>query len=311
MDGSLSKNILATIAYCDALDYPLTSFEIWKYLMRIDYYEEKSFSETVTLSDITEELGKENLRKFIEESGGFYFLKGKSELVEKRIKGNKISVSKIKKLRKTVKILRFVPFVRMIGLTGRLAMKSAEAKSDWDLFVVLKSGKIWTGRTLITLAAHILGKRRHGKKITDRVCLNYFVTGNSLEITVKDLFSASEYFFISPLFDCGGYYRKFQLKNRWISKIKPNFQIMEISDLRTIKDFWASRFIRRIGENIFSWRVLEDWLGKVEKKKISENPKTYQSGSMVQATPEALIFLPEPQGPEIFEKFKKRIGAIG
>lgn len=311
MENSLSKNILATVAYYDALDYPLTSFEIWKYLMRIDYYEENKFSQSVIFNEVLKELEKENLRKFIEESNGFYFLKGRSELVKKRIDGNKISVSKIKKLRKIIKALRFVPYVRMIGLTGRLAMKSAEAKSDWDLLVVLKSGKIWTGRTLVTLIAHILGKRRHGKKITDRVCLNYFLTDSSLEIATKDLFSASEYFFISPLFDCGGYFKKFQLKNRWISKIKPNFQMAEVGDLRTIKDSWASRFLRQIGENIFSWHILESWLEKMEKKKILENPKTYQSGSMVQVTPEALIFLPEPQGPKIFEKFKKRIGAIG
>ena len=39
-------------------------------------------------------------------------------------------------------VLRFVPFVRMIGVTGGLAMKNANAKSDWDLLLVIKYGKI-------------------------------------------------------------------------------------------------------------------------------------------------------------------------
>jgi hypothetical protein len=37
------------------------------------------------------------------------------------------------------------------------------------------------------------------------------------------------------------------------------------------------------------------------------NPKTHQEGSMVYANDDALVFLPSPHGPQVFEKFKEKI----
>jgi predicted nucleotidyltransferase len=264
-----------------------------------------------SLADIIKELENEEIKKLIEEYRGFYFLKGRRELVEARINKNKISSSKLKKLRRVVWLLRFVPYVRMIAVTGTLSMKNAEKSSDWDLLIVLEKGKIWTGRTLVTAAAQLMGKRRHGNKIKDRICLNYFITTNSLEVRSKDLFSANEYYFLFPLFDSGSYYNKFQLRNSWIRDIKPGYQLNEILSPRTFKDTKTSYFIRTFGEKILIFSFLEDYLRKWEKKKIEQNPNTQKTGSIIEATDEALIFLPEPQGPKVFDKFKERLELFG
>jgi hypothetical protein len=70
------------------------------------------------------------------------------------------------------------------------------------------------------------------------------------------------------------------------------------------------RLIQKMGEAIFNWEGLENYLGKIEKKKIETNPLTHQEGSLVSATDEALIFLPVPQGPKVFERFKERIESL-
>ncbi len=303
---ALEKNILATVAYYDALDYPLTSFEIWKYLMRVDYSNDEGFNKEYSLTGIVKILESSDLKSFIKESQGFYFLEGKSGLIEERIKRNKIANLKLKRLRRVVWVLRFIPFVRMIGVTGRLAMKNTEPQSDWDLLVVLRNGKIWSGRTLATLILQVIGKRRHGEKIQDRVCLNYFLTDKSLEIITKDIFSANEYFFMLVLFGCKQF-SVFQLKNKWIKKFKPSYCLDETSNLRLVEDSKISKIAREMGEKIFSFEFIENWLRKLERRKIAKNPKTYQEGSLVQASDEALVFLPEPKGPKIFEKFKNRI----
>jgi hypothetical protein len=187
-------------------------------------------------------------------------------------------------------------------------MKNAERPSDWDLLVVLEKGKIWTGRTLITTAAQLMGKRRYGGKVKDRICLNYFVTTETLEIRSKDLFSANEYYFLFPLFDSGSYYNKFQIKNSWIRDFKPNYQLSEVISPRTFEDTKISRLIRTFGEKILNFDFLENYLRKWEKEKIERNPKTRKEGSFIESSDEALIFLPEPQGPRIFEEFKKKLG---
>ncbi len=305
----ITRNILTTVIYYDVLSYPLTSFEIWRYLMCFDYCEEKIGGE-VKIHQILHELKQEPLIRFIEEHNGFYFLKGRKELVDMRIENAKISFSKTKRLKTIISLLRFVPFVRMIGITGRLAMKNARPKSDWDLLIVLKSGKIWTGRTLVTFFSHFMGKRRYGNKIKDRVCLNYFITEDSLEISTKDLYSANEYFFIRPVFGFD-VFKKFQLKNRWIKTIKPHYEPSEIEPVNMLCDSFFSKNIRSLGEKILDFSFLENFLGKIEKKKIMNNPKTHREGSFIQASDEALVFLPELKGPKIFDEFKKKIENIG
>ncbi len=310
MSKNLSKNILKTICYYDVLNYPLTLFEIWKYLVEMESSNENGTKE-YALSEVLRELtDNNNLKAFIKNKNGFYFLNGRDELVEKRIKKDKISVRKIKRLRRWIYILRMVPFVRTIFITGRLAMKNAHPSSDWDILVVLKKGRIWIGRTALTLAVHLLSKRRYRHKIQDRFCLNYFITDDSLEIRNKDLFSAREYFFCFPIFDSDDFFGKFQVKNGWIKKYKPNYFLSEVKHLKCVQDTLNVKRIRNFLEKILDIDALEKYLKKIEMRKIKRNPKTNQTNSFIVADDDALIFLPNPQGPKIFEKFKENIAKL-
>ncbi len=308
----LIKNIFATLAYYDGMDYPMTAFEAWKYLINVkcQMSNVKCISEEkYTLNDVINGLDDYELRKFVEEYRGFYFLRGRKELVKKRIDRNKIAVGKLKRLRRVVWFLRFIPFVRMIGVTGRLAMKHTEKNSDWDVLAVLKSGKIWTGRTLVTGFLHLIGKRRYGEKIKDRICLNHFITDNSLEVATKErfaLFSAHEFSFAFPIFDTG-IFQKFQLQNSWIRDYHPNYYLNETGNLKTLGDDGASKIIRGIGEKILSWDFLEDWLGKWQAKKIENNPKTHLAGSFIRFSEKALVFLPKPQGLELIKNLREKM----
>lgn len=315
MLSPLSKNIISTICYYDVLNYPLTSFEIWKNLIdshqsSANSQQERNRNDENNLSKIISELENEEIRKYIYEYRGFYFLKGRKKLMESRIKKNKISAAKLKKLRRAVWLLRFIPYVRMIAATGTLSMKNAGSPSDWDLFIVLEKEKIWTGRTLVTGVTQLLGKRRHKGRIKDRICLNYFITTETLQIKNKDLFSASEYFFLFPLFDTGLYYNKFQLKNSWIRNFKPNYQLNEAISPKTVRDSGISRFIRTFGEKILGFKYLENYLRIWEKEKIERNPNTKKVGSYIEASDDSLIFLPEPQGPKVFEEFKRKLKSL-
>jgi len=98
MPSDLSKNILATLAYYDVMDYPMTAFELWKQLFRVNKSdsEKKEQNKTApTLLEVFDELKREKIGSLTEEYRGFYFLKGRKSLVEQRIKRNKISEKKI------------------------------------------------------------------------------------------------------------------------------------------------------------------------------------------------------------------------
>ncbi len=300
--NTLSKSVVATIAYYDIFDYPLTSFEVWKYLI-------DESSETLRLEDVVKTLDTESVRRHVEHSRGLYFLQGRKSLVSRRLRRGKLAIAKLKGVRRLAYWIRFVPFVRMVALTGSLAMKNSDSSGDWDLLIVLRSGHIWTGRALLTGLLHVFGKRRHAEDVADRACLNYWITTESLEIITKDLFSSNEYFFIVPLFGAKEF-RKFQEKNLWIRRFRPQYEVMRLSNLACVEDSRFAKMLRDIGEILLSDRALEQKLARLQKRKIADNPKTKLLGSLIEATDKALIFLPEPQGPGVFEKFKQRLSEV-
>lgn len=313
MTDNLSKNILSTVAYYDVMDYPMTAFEIWKYLISSKYEVEGEKQEEKagnSLGEVIEELEKEETKKFISEFRGFYFLKGKENLVEKRIERNKISNMKLKKARKIIAWLKFVPFVRMIAVAGRVGAKNSCAGSDIDILIVFRQGKIFTGRFLATALVHFLGKRRHADKIANRICFNHFVS-DEMSISVQDLYSSHNYVFITPLFGAD-LFRKFLEKNLWIKNYRPNFSFLE-NNLKEIKDTKISSWIRGYLEKIFSSDRIENKLKKWQSEKIKKNPLTEKKGGMIICSEAELAFWPdfENQGPKIFEKFQENLEKIG
>jgi hypothetical protein len=305
MSYYLGKSVLATVTYYDVLDMPLTAFEIWKHLIVRESSQQES-EQANNLSDIFRLLASGTLVDRIDEQNGFYFLRRRDGLVARRIRTEKISVGKLKRIRRLARVLAYIPYLRLLGATGSLAMKNGARTSDWDMFVVLRSGKIWTGRTLLTGFLHFVGKRRHQDKIQDRVCLNYFVTDDNLEIGTKDLFSAHEYHFFIPLLNFH-LFQIFELKNRWIQKYCPNFAPTTLPCLWTLQASVSVRYVQKKLESLFDLLNLERWLASWQKAKIIRNPKTSITGSLIEASNRALIFLPYPRGPRVFQKFKERL----
>jgi predicted nucleotidyltransferase len=332
MSDDVQKNILATIIYYDVLNFPLTSFEVWKYLLA---------ENSCSLGDIVEALENDELKNSIEEFRGFYFLKGRKNLVERRIQNDKNSIEKFEIAEKEARWLKYVPFVRTIALTGTLAMKNCEKNSDIDFFVVLEKGRIFTGRLLATAMVHFLGKRRYGKKIKNRICLNYFTTTGSLEIQRQDLFAANEYSFIYPIFDSlvipmqtgiqefndSGFSTGSRVKPgmtkksvfsefceanfTWIKKIKPNWEIPELKPAKYFVEYSKiSNAIQNILESLINalWGdKIESWQKRRQIARIERNPLTQKPGAYIEYTDENLIFLPEPQSVRIEEEWQRRL----
>lgn len=314
MLNKTAQQIVATVVYYDVMDYPMTAFEIWKYLIQIgeNSNENDAFlfaKEDSSLAGIITELENDEMRKRISHKNGYYFLTGRDELVAKRIFRNKIAENKIKTVRHIVRFLRFVPYVRMVAVAGSLAVKNTEKRSDLDLLIGIKHGKIFTGRLLVTAVVHLLGKRRYGKKITNRICLNHFIT-TKFSISAKDIFSSHEYVFLKPLFD-DDFFLNFQENNKWIKEYRPNF-FATIDNIYLVKDSYASRLVRKTGEKMLKTRYIEDVLKRWQKNRIEKNPQSKKIGSFIVCSDEELAFWLnfEKQGPLVFEKFQEKMQAL-
>ncbi len=239
----LEKAVVATVAYYDVLDYPLTGFEVFKYLInpvRLISVESQ-FSEIepvgkISLKDILETLNSRNISFFLEEKNGFYFLKGRKEIIQTRIERQKISDEKWKKAGKIIKWLQIIPYVKMVAVSGSLAMYNAREDSDIDLLIIARHKRIWTVRFLTSLFFQVLGKRRHGAKTADRFCLNHFITDQSLKIDFPSLYNAQTYaHLVVVLENEKGIYNKFQQANNWIRDYLAFYDYQKLDNQRKIK----------------------------------------------------------------------------
>ena len=338
----LEKSILATIAYYDVLNYPMTGFEVYKYLINPSHIIAQSKT-TQALSlesliqpiliDVLKGLESKNLKNFIEEKNGLYGLrkiKSSEEskqayidnLIKTRINRQKISDQKWKKARKIVKWFELIPYLKAVFISGSLALDNAKEQSDIDLLIITKHKRIWTVRFLVTLFAHIMGKRRHGKKTADRICLNHYITDESLKIGFPSLYNAQTYAHLVPIIENKkGIYKEFQKANNWINDYiafypasSADRQIKQSFDQRLIKDKKFFRGIAKFQEvilNTFLGNILEKILALFQKMIIKRHQTKEKKEGRVIADDFQLEFHPASPEKEVIREYNENILKLG
>lgn len=266
----LEKSILATIVYYDILDYPLTGFEVFKYLInplhviaQTDAVRNLHLEPVgdVSLEEILKILNSDSLEKFISGKNGFYFLKNRQKLYEQRIERQKIAASRWKKTYRILKTLQFCPFVKVIGVCNSLAIDNSKKDADIDFFIIIKKGRIWLTRFLITFLVWIKREWRHKKKIANKFCLSFYITDDALNlepVTIKpyDIYLTNWITQLKPIYYDEQTYRDFIFKNLWVKNYLMNFgKILNYRHPEFKKNRSAS-FIKKISE-----KVLEGFLG--------------------------------------------------
>lgn len=306
--NQLRKNILSTVCYFDAIEKSLTALEIWRFCLDTQYlFGENSHRlepGNVSYSEILRVLDDLVRENFLVFSEGFYIISSKKEEHEIRKKNKKISDEKLWKLHSWASFLRYIPFIRSIIVTGGLSSGNATKNSDWDVLIVVRRGHIWTARFLMVFVTQLLGKRRYAHYIKDRICLNHFISDGALSLQLRDLFSAKEYILSLPL--CNErLFERFLRENLWIRSFFPLWEIPRAKNMICLEKNSLGKILQRFLEAIPFWGILEKKLRVWQKQKILKNPKTNELGSYIVANDDALIFLPDPHGPRIFEKFKE------
>lgn len=306
----IQKNIIASFLYFDTLDLSPTAIQLWRMCLDMGKIRgevtkhmqprEASLQDVIFFLDALEKKGV-----ILCENGMYILTKNYKYLVKRRL-SIKYSDKKIIQIKKWIVFLRYIPFIRAIILTGGVSSKCADKKSDWDVLIITASERIWTARTLMAFFTQIFGKRRYGNYVKDRFCLNHFITESSLEMRTRDVYSAKEYVFAIPL--CNQQlFQDFIKNNLWIRTFFPFWEISRVQHIQCLSQREYTEKIQYFFEMLLSWNFLENILRSWQKKKIKNNPKTRIPGSYIIAEDEALIFLPKPHGPKVFEKFKQSI----
>jgi hypothetical protein len=181
---------------------------------------------------------------------GYYFLAGRSEIVDIRKQREENSRNAYRRAIFYGRILGRLPFIRMVALTGSLAMLNLSKNRDIDYMLVAKPGRVWTARAFALLLARVTCL------FGDVICPNVIVSENALEWTDRNLYTAREFVQMIPI-SAEGVFFELRVVNRWVDEFFPNHVI-----LREAKDLGGGHAIQFVLEFLLNnklGQLFESW----------------------------------------------------
>src|SRR4030043_205999 len=202
---TLEQAILATLAYHDIFDYPLTLEEIHKYLI----------AKKATVKAVDLKLHKLRINKKIEKKEELYCLRGRLHTTNLRRKRKRYSSPKIIRAKFYARVLQFIPTLKLVAISGALAMNNSHINDDIDLVLISSKGTLWTTRFLANILLFLFKRKPYDKKISNKACLNTFIDESNLKISPQNIYIAHEICQMKPIWDRGGTYDRFVKANLW------------------------------------------------------------------------------------------------
>lgn len=199
---NIVRAVFQTLAYSDVFDYPLTAAETQRYLT----------SSKSSAEQISRALSDESL---FEQTGAYFTLPGRSAIVQKRKQRAEIAARLWPRAWCYGQLIASLPFVRMVAVTGSLSMNNTDAGNDIDLMIVTAPGRLWTARAVSLLIARL------AKLEGIRLCPNYLVTTNALELHERSLYVAHELAQMIPISGMDVYH-ELRRRNAWVDGYLPN-----------------------------------------------------------------------------------------
>ena len=250
----LQKAIVRTVAYFDMFDFPMTDFEIWQLLgEKCNFIEVRNIlnlmslraeGEAISVSGIEPGLlrrsAPRNDSAVLETKNGFYFLKGRESIIRTRLDRYNFTDRKFKRALRVVKIYRLIPWVKMVAVSNIIGAHNLKDESDIDIFIIAEKGKIWLTRFFCAGIAKILGLRPSEKNSRDKICLNFYISEEEMNLKKFMLDDKDIYFVywlanLITIYDKDGAYKKFIQANGWLKNYLPNWQEAKMVSRRTVK----------------------------------------------------------------------------
>ncbi|WP_299497152.1 nucleotidyltransferase domain-containing protein [Mucilaginibacter sp.] len=293
----VKENILATLAYFDLFNYPLTSVEIYLFLK--NKYEQEDFDGALRCL-----IANQSVYQF----SNFYTLKNDYSLITRRCEGNKKATELIKIAEKVSEILIKFPYVRGIAISGSLSKNFADENSDIDLFIITAKNRLWIARTLM----HLFKKLTYLVNKQDYFCMNYYIDEEQLEIVEKTIYTAIEVVTLIPL-QGDSTIENFYSANAWTRAYLPN-KIMRLSSAKPLKPiFFKALFEKllnnRLGnaiDNMLMKITANRWLKKTQLKKVNSK------GSVMGLDVNKHYAKPDPKNfqSKLLEQYQNKISRL-
>jgi len=260
--SEIKENILATLAYFDLFNYPLTRAEVYSFLKKKYTYE--------FFDDALKGLLNGGI---IHQFDRFYTLKNDHYLIVRRNEGNEKAAGLIKIAEKVGDILIKFPYVRGIAISGSLSKNFADENSDIDLFIITAKNRLWMARTIM----HCFKKLTFLVNKEHYFCMNYYIDEQQLEISEKNTYTATEVGTLIPL-QGDIVFEKFYAANSWIRNFLPNKNMRVASAkplktylLKTVFEWLLNNTVGNAIDNVLMKITTGRWSKKTTLKKLNSH----------------------------------------
>lgn len=154
--------------------------------------------------------------KVIWEQEGYFLLKNQPDWVKRRQEADQRAKSMLDKAKKTGERIGRLPFIKSVSLSGTIAKGVMYEDSDVDYFVIAQSNRIWLAKFFLKLYKLIVHQNS-----SDRLCYNYMLSEDHLEIESKNIYTATELTTLIPI-SRNSTFSDFLNANTWVQQHFPN-----------------------------------------------------------------------------------------
>lgn len=228
--SDLERSILRTVCFFSLFDYPLTTFEVWKWLAEPTV--------AYTIQDVRHVLASSDwLAKRLEHHDGSVVLKGKGHLLATRHRRFVDAARKYHRLKRVGRYLALLPMVRAVAACNTLAWNNTKPESDIDLYILATPGTLWLTRLLTVTPFALLGMRPKVGAI-DPVCFSFFAASSAtamrgLCLSGRDLYLGQWVRSLVPVIDRGEF-AGIATNNGWVEHLFPNSFAMKTAVTRRV-----------------------------------------------------------------------------
>ncbi len=195
------------------------------------------------------------------------------------------------------KLIASLPFVEQVYLCNSISFNALHEKSDIDLTIIVKEGKIWTVKLFTTLYLLLRWVRRRGDNVRKKFCTCFYMTEEAVNLFPTKLKQHTDIYLIYRIAHLIPYYSRERSKqniliqnNARIQNFLPNHPLQSVINSWIRCMDWTVTSKKRI-ERTLSWimgNILEKlikytWLPIIlwKKRKLQNSESIIISDSML------------------------------
>ncbi len=233
----LELSIFRTLCWFSIFDLPLTTFDLWKWLLKP--------GRTYDLFEVDTALEQSNwLSGRMSVRDGMFLLVHSGinpGLIPDRVGQDRHrrfldAQRKFRKLRRAAFFFQLLPGIEAVYGANTLAWWHTNEQSDIDLFIVTKPKRIWSSRFWLVFPFLLSGHRPHYTqevKFKDPFCFSFFCTTDALAMDVlkwnqDDHYLAYWIKSIVPIFDHRDVMEEIHAQNKWTDVALSNAKMRSV-----------------------------------------------------------------------------------